>query len=67
MPENLPPQKLTYSVNEAAQASSLGRTFIYSLIGNGLLKTVKIGGRRLISAQSLRQLLEAGDMGDPDV
>lgn len=60
-------QKRAYTIKDAVHVSSLGRTTIYSLIGSGLLKTVKVGGRRLISAESLHHLLEAGDVGGADV
>ena len=50
-------QKLAYSIREACQASSLGRTTIYSLIGQGRLQAVRVGGRTVIPAESLRNLL----------
>lgn len=49
---------LTYSINDAAQVSSLGRTRLYELINEGKLERVKIGNRTLIKAASLHRLLE---------
>lgn len=52
--------KLAYSIKEACQASSLGRTTIYSHIASKRLKAVRLGGRTLIPADSLHALI-AGD------
>jgi excisionase family DNA binding protein len=57
--------KLTYSIKEACQASSLGRTTLYAHIKEGRLQTVKLVGRTLIPAASLEALLSvpvANDM-----
>lgn len=40
--------KIAYRIDEAVKASGLGRTFLYERIASGELKSVKIGGRRLI-------------------
>ena len=53
-------EPLAYSINEACQVSSLGRTRIYDLIKQGRLNTRKIGRRTLIPAASLRALIEGG-------
>lgn len=53
-------QPLTYSVNDAAAVSSLGRTRLYELIKDGTLEIVKVGSRPLIKATSLHRLLEIG-------
>ena len=50
--------KIAYSIKEACVASSLGRTTIYSHIQTGRLRTVLIGGRRLIPAEALKALIE---------
>ncbi|WP_245656325.1 helix-turn-helix domain-containing protein [Novosphingobium naphthalenivorans] len=49
----------TTSITEATKALGLGRTSIYALINEGRLETVKIGRRRLIKVESIRQLLES--------
>jgi len=66
MREKLPPPKLAFGIDETAFALNLGRTKVYSLVNEGLLKTVKIGSRRLVSADSIRELLNptAGGSGD---
>jgi excisionase family DNA binding protein len=49
--------KLAYSIKEACQASSLGKTTIYAHISAGHLRAVRIGGRTVIPAESLRALI----------
>lgn len=51
-------EPLAYSVGEACRASSLGRTRLYQLIGEGRLEVRKIGRRTLIPAASLRALID---------
>ncbi|KAF0206510.1 MAG: hypothetical protein FD172_3944, partial [Methylocystaceae bacterium] len=51
------PAKLAYRISEAVLTSGLARSTLYELIASGRLKSVKIGGRRLISADSLKELL----------
>ena len=53
-------QPIAFRVTDAIRMSGIGRTKLYELIGSGELKSVRIGGRRLILADSLRQLLEGG-------
>ena len=50
-------KKLAYSIREACEASSLGKTTIYALIGEGRLQAVRIGGRTVIPAESLTTLI----------
>ena len=54
------PSKLAFSINEAIAASSIKRTKLYSLIKEGDLDAVRIGGRTLIPAESLRALIAKG-------
>jgi predicted DNA-binding transcriptional regulator AlpA len=60
---NHDPPKIAYSIKEACQASSLGRTKIYSMLADPAcpLKAVRIGGRTVIPAESLHALI-AGEM-----
>lgn len=41
-------QKLAYRIDEAVKASGLGRSFLYERMAAGELKSIKVGGRRLI-------------------
>lgn len=49
---------LLVSIPDAATALSVGRTTIYELMRSGQLDTRKMGRRRLITAESLRQLAD---------
>jgi excisionase family DNA binding protein len=64
MPKTEPPRKICYSIREACEASSLGRTTLYALIARGTLRAVRIGGRTVIPAESLLSLVAGG--GDVD-
>jgi excisionase family DNA binding protein len=52
------PEPLAYSVADACRVSSIGRTRLYQLIGEGRLQARKVGKRTLIPASSLRALIE---------
>ena len=49
---------LAYSVAEACKVSRIGRTYLYHLINEGRLEVRKVGKRTLITARSLRALIE---------
>lgn len=51
------PPRLAYSIKEACRASSLGRTTLYAHISANRLRAVRIGGRTVIPADSLRALI----------
>ena len=51
------PPKIAYSIKEACDASSLGRTTIYGHIAARRLRAVRIGGRTIIPAESLHALI----------
>ena len=55
---NIALEPLASSIREACRISSLGRTRLYQLIGEGRLEARKIGKRTLIPAASLRALME---------
>jgi len=50
---------LAYSPKDAALVAGLGRTTIYKMVKEGRLELRKVGSRSLITAASLRQLVEA--------
>ena len=52
--------RIGFSIKEACQVSSLGRTTIYAHIASGRLRAVRVGGRTIIPADSLRALVEGG-------
>lgn len=53
-------EKLSYSVAEAVQATSLGRSRIYQLMRSGVLRSSRVGRRTLIDGASLRSLISHG-------
>ena len=57
-------QKQAYSIREACEASSLGKTTIYALIGQGRLQAVRVGGRTVIPAESLTTLINGDNTVD---
>ena len=44
-------------INEAVKASGKGRTFLYERIATGELRSIKLGGRRLILHSDLMAFL----------
>jgi excisionase family DNA binding protein len=50
---------LALRVDDAAKAIGLSRSSIYTLIGEGRLRSVLVAGRRLIPTDALRDLLRA--------
>jgi excisionase family DNA binding protein len=57
-PLNIEPKAFT--VKESGRITGLGKTKLFALINDGTLKSVKIGRRRLIYADSVDRLLETG-------
>lgn len=54
-----PPRLL--SVAEAAQALDLARSNAYRLIQSGQLRSIRVGGRRLVSLVALREFIAAAE------
>lgn len=52
------PLKRAYRISEVSFSYGIGRTKLCELIKTGKLRTVKVGGRRLIPAESLEALLK---------
>ncbi|WP_082557845.1 helix-turn-helix domain-containing protein [Methylobacterium sp. Leaf361] len=57
-----PPEKLAYSVNEVCHSLSLSRTTVYELLAKKRLRSIKIGVKTLIPADSLRSLMASLEM-----
>ena len=53
---------LAYTVADAVRVSGIGRTTLYSLMGQGRLPIVKIGNRTLIRRIDLENLLSSNLM-----
>jgi excisionase family DNA binding protein len=58
-PKTLPfAERISCSIDEACEATGLGRTKLYELIGAGQLITTTVGRRRLVMVRSLLALLD---------
>jgi excisionase family DNA binding protein len=53
--------KLAYSIQEACDLLSIGRTTLYALIGRGDLTVLKVGRRTLIPTKSLDAFIQAAE------
>ena len=51
--------KLLYSINEAIQMLSVGRSVVYELIADGKIRVVKIGRRTLITRDELERFVQS--------
>jgi excisionase family DNA binding protein len=51
-------QRVTCTIADACEATGLGRTKIYELIGNGRLVATSVGRRRLVVVASLLTLMK---------
>lgn len=58
--DSTPLTKLGYSIREACEVSSLGRTTLYNHIATGRLKVTRVGGRTIVPTQALLALI-SGD------
>jgi excisionase family DNA binding protein len=54
------PPFLAYRVKAFCACLGLGRTKFYELVRDGKIKTVVIGGRRLVPADEARRLVREG-------
>ena len=52
-------ERLAVSVEEAAAMLGLGRTTIYVALGDGSLRSLKVGKRRLIRVEALKAWMAA--------
>lgn len=50
--------KIGYSVDEAVQASGIGRTSLYELLQAGEIDSIKVGRRRIIPADALQEFFD---------
>jgi excisionase family DNA binding protein len=50
-------QRLSCTIEEACQATGIGRTKLYEEMTAGRVETTRVGGRRLVLVASLKKLL----------
>jgi excisionase family DNA binding protein len=53
-------EPLAYQVDQFCKIIGIGRTAVYKLIKEGKLKTIYIGGRRLIPRSEALRLVQEG-------
>jgi excisionase family DNA binding protein len=58
--EHVPLERLGYRVNDFCKVVGIGRTYLYRLIASGRIRSVLIGGRRIIPADEARRLIREG-------
>ena len=51
-------ERLSCTINEACQATGIGRTKLYEEMGAGRIQTAKVGRRRLVLVASLLRLID---------
>jgi excisionase family DNA binding protein len=51
------PDRLAYSVEEAADLLGIGRTYMFRLVSSGQIESFKIGRRRKVSLDALNAFL----------
>ena len=59
--------RLAVSPGEAARILGLGRTTLYEAIGSGALRSLKIGKRRLITIEALKEWLAAAEQAGREI
>jgi len=61
VPKTMPDvERVAYSPAEAAAALGVDRSTLYEWLNAQLVRSVKVGGRRLIAAGELRRLVTEG-------
>lgn len=58
------PKPLAYQVNPFCEMLGIGRTTFYNLVKAGELRTVMIGGRRVVPASEAERLLSGAANAD---
>lgn len=51
-------EPITVTTAEAARSIGIGKTKLFALIGEGRLETIRLGGKVLVTVESIRQLVE---------
>jgi len=55
------PERLTFTVEEAAAALGISRAFAYEAVSNGDIPSIRIGRRVLVPRKALERMLESTD------
>ena len=57
-PQKAPVERMAFSVEEAAQAASLSKRFMWNLVKSGQLRTKRLGRRRIVTRAALDEFLQ---------
>lgn len=60
----MPPERLTYYIDEAAKVLGVGRNQAYEAARNGQLPTIRIGKRILVPRVALAEMLSNAQCGE---
>ena len=60
-------ERLSLSVGEALEATSLSRTTFYALVASGEIRTFTVGSRRFVTVDALRSWFEARESATTSV
>jgi len=55
--KQISPDRVSFTIDEAIQATGWDRNRLYKIIAEGRLKTFKHGRRRFVSAEALRECI----------
>lgn len=61
--ETAPVPRVSFSIEEAAGALGIGRTYVYQLIKEGRLQVVRLGRRTLVPMDAIQDLLQMNTSG----
>ena len=59
-------QKLAFTIEQATEASGVGRTALFAAVRTGRLRARKLGRRTLILAADLQSFLDGLPLASPD-
>lgn len=59
----IPQAKLAYTVDDLMKVMRVSKPTVYNQFKSGALKSKKVGGRRLVSHESLTEFLNSEDAG----
>jgi excisionase family DNA binding protein len=57
---------IAYRVNDFCAVFGIGRTTLYEMIKTGTVRTILVGGRRLVPATEAERLLSGSDDVSPE-
>ena len=65
MNTEMPPERLTLTVEEAARLLGIGRSLAYELVATGDLPSIRLGRRILIPRAAVDALLTSASASEP--